>query len=99
MEVSMQFLVIARVLETVVGPDDARVRRELGQQMPQILASKNVVASGSFAGSRAGFFLVNANSPEDIYKALGKVVIENFHTDVYPIMPFEKLGELFAMWE
>ena len=95
----MRFLVIARVLETVAGPDDARVRRELSQEMPQILASENVEASGSFAGSRAGFFLINASAPEDIYKALSKVVIENFHTDVYPIMPFEKLGELFAMWD
>ena len=95
----MQLLVTIRVLETVVGPDDARVRRELGPEIQRIMASEKVEASRAFAGTRGGFFLINADAPEDIYKVLGKVVIENFHTDVYPIMPFAKLGEVFAMWD
>jgi len=95
----MQFLVIARVLETVVGPDDARVRRELGPEIQRIMASGKVAASGTFAGMRGGFFLIDVDAPEDIFKTLGKVIVENFHVDIYPIMPFAKLGEVFAMWD
>ncbi len=95
----IQFLVIARSLETVFGPDDARVRFELGPEMQRILASDKVTASGSFAGMRAGFFLINADTPEDIYTTLGRVILENYRTEVYPIVPFDKLGEVFAQWE
>ena len=64
-----------------------------------MMASEKVGASGAFAGTRGGFFLINANAPEDIYKVLGKVIVENFHTDVYTTMPFAKLGEVLAMWD
>jgi hypothetical protein len=95
----MQFLVIVRVLETAVGPDDARVRRELGPAIQRILASGKIAASGTFAGIRCGFFLINVDAPEDIFTTLGKVIIENFHVDIYPTMPFAKLSEVFAMYD
>jgi hypothetical protein len=47
-----------RVLETVVGPDDARVQRELGPEIQQIRASEKAKASG--------VPLINANAPEEI---------------------------------
>ncbi|MGA7075381.1 MAG: hypothetical protein WBZ42_02370 [Halobacteriota archaeon] len=62
----MQFLVMIRVLETVVGPDDTRVRRELGPEIQRIIASGKVEASGAFAGTRRGFFLINTDAPVDI---------------------------------
>ncbi len=95
----IQFLVIARSLETVFGPDDARVRFELGSEIQRILSSDKVTVSGSFAGMRAGFFLINADAPEEIYTTLGRVILENYRTEVYPIVPFDKLGEVFASWE
>lgn len=95
----MQFLVIARVLETVVGPDDVRVRRELGPEIQRIMASSKIATSGTFAGIRGGFFLIDVDAPEEIFMTLGKVIVENFHVDIYPIMPFAKLGEVFAMWD
>jgi len=27
------------------------------------------------------------------------VIIENFHVDIYPTMPFAKLSEVFAMYD
>ena len=68
----MQFLVIARVLETVVGPDDARVRRELGPEIQRIMASGKIAASGTFAGMRGGFFLIDVEAPEDILRPSGR---------------------------
>jgi len=68
----MQFLVIARVLETVVGPDDARVRRELGPEIQRIMASGKVAASGTFAGMRGGFFLTTLMRPKTSLRRSGR---------------------------
>jgi hypothetical protein len=95
----MQFLIIARVLESVFGSEDARVRRELDPEIQRIMASGKLATGGTFAGIRGGFFLINADAPEDIFKTLGKVITTNFHVDVYPVMSFDKLGEVFALWD
>jgi hypothetical protein len=66
--------------------------------MQRMMASEKVEASGAFAGTRGG----SSSSTlmrQRIYEVLGKVGIDNFHTGVYPIMPFAKLGEVLAMWD
>jgi hypothetical protein len=95
-ETLMQFLVMLRVFDSIVGAEDLRVRKEIAPKIQKILPSGKVMASGSFAGIRGGFFLIDVDTPEDIYLLLGNAVINNFHVKVKgPIMPFEQLGDMF----
>jgi hypothetical protein len=65
----------------------------------------NLFERGSLRGRmalwrpRRGFFLINVDVPEEIFTTLGRVIVENFHVDIYPIMPFAKPCEVFAMWD
>ncbi|MGZ7162526.1 MAG: hypothetical protein ACXVI8_07740 [Halobacteriota archaeon] len=92
----MEFFVLVKAFDSVVGEEAARVQRMYGQQMQRMMASGKLKASGALVGMRGAFFVLDADAPEDILMFLGNTMLQNFDVKVYPTMPVAKLGEIFA---
>jgi len=52
----------------------------------------------SLAASGGGFFLVDFDSPEEIYELFGPEIFANFKLEVHPVTPLDKIGQLFQRW-
>jgi len=94
----MLFHVTIEVHDAIVLDADKRLREVLGPQMQHLMESGKVQASGIFGGRRGGFFLVDVDQVEELYELFGPEVYGNFAMEVQPVMPVEKLGELFQKW-
>src|SRR5512136_416782 len=94
----MQLFVELEVFDTVIRDEDIRqVRNVFGKQMQKIIASGKMVANGFFAGKRGGYIILDANSAEEVVELLG-IMIEYFHFKVHPVMPLDKVPELFGKY-
>ena len=94
----MQLFIELEVFNTVIKDEDIRhVRNVFGKQMEKILASGKMVANGFFAGKRGGYLILNVDSTEEVIELLG-TMIEYFHFKVHPVMPLEKVPELFGKY-
>ncbi len=95
----MQLLVTFTVHDTIVLDEDRRLRNEVvGPRMPQIMGSDKLLASGIFTNDRGGFLLMDIDDIAELYDLLGPEIYANFEVVVQPILPSEKLGELFEKW-
>jgi hypothetical protein len=94
----MRFLVTQVVRDTIVLDADKRLREVLGPHFQRILQSDKVQDSGLLCGKRGGFFIVDVDAPEDLYELLGPEIYANFETDIQPLAPLERIGELFEQW-
>jgi hypothetical protein len=94
----MRFLVTNKVRDTIVLDDDKRLREVLGPHFQRVLQSDKVQDSGLLCGERAGFFIVDVDAPEELYELLGPEIYANFETDIQPLAPLERIGELFEQW-
>ncbi len=94
----MQLLVTVVVHDTIVLEEDKRLRQLVGPRVQQITGSGKVKASGIFTNNRGGFFLMDVDAIEELYDLLGPEFYANFTVEVQPILPVEKLGELFQKW-
>ncbi len=92
----MEFFELARLLDSVVDEDNARVQQKYGPQVQKMMASKKLKASGALVGMPGAFFVLDVDAPEDIMMFFGKTMLQNFDLKLYPSMPMEKLGEVFA---
>ncbi|MGZ4885637.1 MAG: hypothetical protein ACXV5N_09995 [Halobacteriota archaeon] len=61
-----------------------------------MMASDKLKASGALVGLRGAFFVLDVDAPEDILMFFGYTMLQNFDVKVYPMMPMEKLGKVFA---
>ena len=91
----MRFLVTAHVLESIKGIEDNALIKVVGKQIQEIVKSPKFVDGGIFAGRRGGFFVFDVDRHAEISELLAPGIIQNFHTEVYPIMSFKEMGELF----
>ena len=92
----MKLFVELEVFETVIKDEDiTRVRERFGTQLRKIMASGKMESSGFFAEKRGGFLILNVDSAEEVVELLG-IMIECFHIKVHPVMPLEKVPELFG---
>jgi hypothetical protein len=92
----MELFVEMEVFDTIVRDEDIkRVRERFGAQLKKIMASGMVVTSGFFAEKRGGFLILNVNSNEEVVELLG-TLIESFRIKIHPVMPLEKVPELFT---
>jgi hypothetical protein len=82
----MRFHVTTEVRDTIVLDDDKRMREMLGSHFQRVLQSDKVKDSGLLCGKRGGFFM------------FGPEIYANFETDVQPVAPMERIGELFQQW-
>lgn len=94
--VTLRLLVTFEVFDTLIREEDvSRARQAYAAQLQKTLASGKVLASGSFADARGGFFLVDVDAAEDLHELLGHVIIDNCHVETHPVAPFEKVFEMF----
>jgi len=92
----VRLFVELEVFKTVIGDEDiTRVRERFGTQLRKIMASGKMVSSGFFAGKRGGYLILNVDSAEEVVELLG-IMIEYFQIKVHPVMPLEKVPELFS---
>ena len=94
----MRFHVTTEVRDTIVLDDDRRMREMLGSHFQRVLQSDKVKDSGLLCGKRGGFFIVEVDAPEELVALFGPEIYANFETDVQPVAPMERIGELFQQW-
>ncbi len=94
----MRFHVTTEVRDTIVLDDDKRLREFLGAHIQRIMESGKVQDSGLLCGKRGAFFIVEVDAPEELLEVLGPEIYANFETDVQPVAPMERIGELFQQW-
>ena len=94
----MQLFIELEVFDTIIKDDDIkRVRDVFGKQMQKMIDSGKMVANGFFAGKRGGYIILNVDSTEEAVKLLG-IMIEYFNFKIYPVMPLDKVPELFGKY-
>ncbi len=94
----MRFHINMEVRDTVVLDTDKRMREVIGPHFQQIMESDKVQDSGLLCGKRGVFFIVDVDAPEELLELLGPEIYANFKTDVQPVAPMERIGELFQQW-
>jgi hypothetical protein len=94
----MRFHIDLEVRDTIVLDEDKRMREFLGPHMQRLLESEKVQDSGLLCGKRGAFLIVEVDAPEELYELFGPEILANFETDVQPVAPMERLGELFQQW-
>jgi hypothetical protein len=82
----------------VVLDDEKRLREAVGPQLQRLMQSDKVRQAGILSGKRAGFFLVDIDSPEEIYELFGAEMFANGKLEAHPVTPLDKIGELFQRW-
>jgi hypothetical protein len=90
----MRFLIVIKLFDTVTGADIVRVQQEMSEQLQHMLGTGRVVASGTFADTRGGFFVVDVDEEEDFFDLLGTAILDNFTVETHPIVPFERVVEM-----
>lgn len=92
----MQIFVKFEVFDTITGDAEVdRVRKAFAQHTQWMMESGKVAASGIFADGRAGFFLLNVETGEDVLRLLGGPVLDNCRVETHPVISLSKLGEFF----
>ena len=95
----MLFHVTFEVYEHIVLPEAKTMRNEwLGPQMQKIMESGKVREAGLLTGKRGGFFLVDIDAPEELYKLFGPEMYDTSRVEAHPVAPMEIAGELFEQW-
>ncbi len=94
----MQFFVEFEVFDTVIRDEDInRVRERFGKQLQKIMVSGKMVANGFFPERRGGYLILNVDSADEVIELLG-IMIEYFRIKIHPVLPLEKLPELFGKY-
>ena len=91
---TMRFLIVIRPFDTITSAEVVRVQQEMGEQVRYMLGTGKVVANGTFADARGGFFVVDIDEEEDFFDLLGTAILDNFHVETHPVVPFEKVVEM-----
>jgi hypothetical protein len=94
----MRFHINMEVRDTIVLDDDKRMREFLGSHLQRLVESDKVQDSGLLCGKRGGFFIVDVDAPEELFELLGPEIYANFETDVQPVAPLKRIGEIFQQW-
>jgi hypothetical protein len=66
--------------------------------MQRIMDSGKVREAGLLSSKRGGFFLVDIDAPEELYKLFGPEFYDTRRTDAQPVTPIETAGEIFGQW-
>src|SRR5918998_6715838 len=95
----MLFHVTFEVYEHIVLPEAKTMRNEwIGPQMQKVMDSGKVRESGLLSSKRGGFFLVDIDTPEELYKLFGPEFYDTARLEVQPVTPIETAGEIFRKW-
>jgi hypothetical protein len=94
----MLFHVTFEVYDNVVLDGDKRLREMAGPQMQRLMESSKVREAGLLSSKRGGFFLVDIDAPEELYKLFGPEIYGSCAVDAQPVTPIETAGEIFQQW-
>jgi hypothetical protein len=95
----MLFHVTFEVYEDIVLPEARTMRNEwLGPQLQKVMESGKVQESGLLSSKRGGFFLVDIDTPEELYELFGPEFYDTCRVDAQPVTSVEKAGEMFQRW-
>jgi len=95
----MQFHVAITIHDALVLDQDRRLRQVLGPQIGKVLASGKVQGGSFLAGVRGGFFLLEVDSPDELYTLLGPEIYSTCRVEAHPTIPFERGAAIFQQWE
>ncbi len=70
----------------------------LGPQLQKVMESAKVQESGLLSSKRGGFFLVDIDTPEELYELFGPEFYDSCRVDAQPVTSIEKAGEMFQRW-
>ncbi len=62
------------------------------------MESEKIRDTGMLCGKRGSFLVVEVDAPEELLELLGPEIYANFKTDVQPIAPVERMGEILQQW-
>jgi len=62
------------------------------------MESGKVQESGLLSSKRGGFFLVDIDTPEELYELFGPEFYDTCRVDAQPVTSIEKAGEMFQRW-
>ena len=90
----MKFHVSFRVRDVFSLSEVGTVQKRIGESVQRIMQTGKVKDSGVMIGDRMGYFIIEANSAEDLFSwfaPLYDVAIP----DIQPVVSFELLPKLF----
>ena len=91
----MQVFAKYEVQETITDHEKVMELRQVSaRSLQQVMESGKVRASGVFADSRGGFFVVEVDSAEELFD-LFVPVLDYIRIETHPLTTVEKLGEFF----
>jgi hypothetical protein len=91
----MRFFVKLVAFDSIHGAEDAEVRKVTGEQLQKIIASGKMESGGAFGDGRAGYMVLNVNSPAELRDLLGLPYLINFNIESHPLMTFEEVLGFF----
>jgi hypothetical protein len=95
----MLFHVTFEVYEDIVLPEARTMRNEwLGPQLQKVMESGKVKESGLLSSKRGGIFLVDIDTPEELYELFGPEFYDTCRVDAQPVTSLQKAGEMFQRW-
>jgi hypothetical protein len=90
----MLFHVGFEAFDTIVGADVPALRQAVGSWLARVAETGALKEHGIFVGKRAGFFLLEAKSNEELFGLIGHMVDWGKVT-VDPVISPNVLGEYF----
>ena len=95
----MLFHVAFEVNEHIVLPEARTMRNEwLGPQIQKGMESGKVREAGLLVGKRGGFFLVDVDSPEELFTLFGPELYDTCQVEAHPVMAMDAAGQMFGQW-
>jgi len=90
----MQFLLTFTVRESVLLSEIVSVQNRIGDTVQKILKTGKVKESGLLIDDRKGFFIIESDSAEELWKLLAPFY-DVAKLDIQPIVSFEILPKIF----
>jgi len=90
----MQFLVTFTVRESILLSEITSVQNRIGDTVQKILKTGKVKESGLLIDDRKGFFIIESDSAEGLWKLLAPFY-DVAKLDIQPIVSFEILPKIF----
>ena len=90
----MRFLVTFTVRESILLSEIASVQNRIGDTVQKILKTGKVKESGLLIDDRKGFFIIESDSTEELWKLLAPFY-DVAKLDIQPIISFENLPKIF----
>ncbi len=93
----MDVFVKFEVFDTITKTEEiADLRQAVSSQVQKVESSGKMKSGGIFADGRAGFFLLDVETSEEVLELLGSGFLDHCRVESHPLVPFEKLAAFFS---